>query len=738
MATGKENWDRSVAMLKTDFKKYATKQWRDIRAPLSRHAQEEAPKEQEQTHLALGQQFGPFQYSAIPNKGYIRLLELMPGQENEPIQIQLSTVGLDDSIQTYDALSYVWGDPDQPRRAISVNGGYMEIYESLHAILLSLRTNPESVATSQVDERCVLWVDAICINQTDMAERGAQVPIMDNIYRNARRTVIWLGPETKETDHIFEILDHLARDANTTTFDASLSDFIDEQATLPITLIQLNKTPLVQSPARELYAGDSKIWGILTCTWWYRSWTLQEILLSTNITLVMGRHNIDWQNLCAAVDHGLRMRLWNMLASGTFINPNILPYFTIRALQGRLGLYESTHHGSRAEHGPGILLTLLEGCRQRESKDPRDKIYAVSGILKTIQRLSSAADAVNWVRIDADYASPVVFVYRMMSQQLILTTGTLDVLGICPRSSRRGLPSWVTDWSNSSSMAVPLSRDSLDRPRRTHAARGTPANARFPEDAVTLVLRGHEVATVSEISKSIPRWDHTKLDTTEEEPKDQRWARLRAEAAANGEEEPSRFALRMTYLKNSKEDFKSIFTELAQHWHAIIQWERFAARRKPTNPCGLDAEAAAVYWKTLCAGTYDHENPAATEELYHKWSRSLDVLRKNESRYGSLGYGLHPLAYFLQSWDEGFPEFALYCECAIERRLGWCENGWLALLPEATCKGDKIVLAEGGRVPLVLRPNGDGYNTFVGEAYVHGIMNGEAFDQSQCHDIKIC
>ncbi|GJC89890.1 heterokaryon incompatibility protein 6, OR allele [Colletotrichum liriopes] len=739
MASGKENWDKSVASLKKDFKNYAKKQWRDMQVPLSWHAQEEAPREQEQTPLALSQHLSPFQYSAIPNKCYIRLLELMPGQKNEPIQIRLSTVGLEDSTQTYDALSYVWGDQDQPRRAISVNGGRMEIYESLHDILVSLRANSESVIASEVGERCVLWVDAICINQADMAERSAQVPIMDNIYRNARRTVIWLGPEAEETERVFEMLYHLARDANATTPDTGLGDFTDEQATLPITLIQLNKTPLVQSPARELYAGESKIWDILTCTWWYRSWTLQEILLSTNITLIMGRYNIDWQSLCAAVDHGLRMRLWSMLASGTFINPNILPYFTIRALQRRLGRYKSTDHGSQAEHGPGILLTLLEGCRQRESKDPRDKIYAVSGILKNIQRLSSAADAVNRIRIDAEYASPVVFVYRMMSQQLILTTGTLDVLGICPRSSRRGLPSWVTDWSNSASMATPLSRDSLDRPRRTHAARGTFANsARFPADAVTLVLQGHEVATVSEISKSIPRWDHTKLAETEEETKDQRWARLRAEAAANGDEEPSRFALRMTYLKNSKDDFKSIFTELAQHWHALIQWERFAARRKPTNPCDLDADAAAVYWKTLCAGTYDHESPAATEELYHKWSRSLDVLRKNESRYGSLGYGLHPLAYVVQSWDEGFPEFALYCESVIERRLGWCENGWLALLPEATCKGDKIVLAEGGRVPLVLRPNGDGYNTFVGEAYVHGIMNGEAFDQSTCHDIKIC
>ncbi|KAK1995632.1 HET-domain-containing protein [Colletotrichum falcatum] len=740
MASGHENWETTKASMKRDFKRYVTKQWRDIRAPLSMQGGKEGAKLPEQTSFAIKQQLEPFQYQAIPNNGYIRLLELLSGQGNEPIQVQLNTAGLGDTMQTYDALSYVWGDPKQPRRAISVNGGWMEVYESLYDILTSLRVNSSPGLTAEHDERRLLWVDAICINQTDLAERNGQVPIMDSIYRNARRTIIWLGAETEQTDSTFEMLYCLARDRDSNTAEASHGDLDDDQATLPITLINLNKAPLVQSPSRELYAADGEIWNIVACAWWYRSWTLQEILLSNNITLVMGRYSIDWQDLCAAVDHGLRMRIWPTLASGTFVNPSILPYFTIRALQRRLGLYASEDRGSNVEHGPGILLTLLEGCRQRESKDPRDKIYAVSGILKNIQRLGSAADAVKRVNIDADYASPVVYVYRMMSQQLIQSTGSLDVLGICPRSSRRGLPSWVTDWSNSASMATPLSRDSLDRPRRTHATRGTLAtNARFPDDAVTLVLRGHEIATVLEISKSIPRMDYEKLVRIMSEEGDERRERLLAEVTAHGEKEPSGFALQMMSLKNYKAEFKSIFTQFSQHWQALIHWEQFAARKKPTNPCGLDVEAAtATYWKTLCAGTYDHENPAATEALYQKWTRSLDVMRKNESRYGSLGYGVHPITYVFQCWEGGFHEFALYCESAIERRLGWCENGWLALLPEETRAGDKIVLAEGGRVPLVLRPNGDGYDTFVGEAYVHGVMDGEAFEPSLCHDIKVC
>ena len=754
MATVSESWEHSKIATKREFKKFVTRKWSGFKSPLSSGPStpalevedqaevETTPEEKEQERLEITQQLPPFRYEAIPDKGYIRLLELLPGSGKERIQARLSSVSLEESAQTYDALSYVWGDPDQPRRCISVNGCHLEIYESLYGILSNLRPGPGSAAPSSI----VLWADAICINQTDMAERNAQVPIMDSIYRNARRTVIWLGPETKDTKDIFAMLQHLAQDSKTASIDPALN----EQETLPLTLMQFNDAPRVQSSTIELYAENdkTKVWPVLGSAWWYRSWTLQEILLSTNITFFMGRYEVEWQDLCAAVDHGFRLHLWRTLFQGTFVNPNILPYFTIKDLQRRLGLYGSAGHGSsQAEYGPEILLTLLEGCRQRESKDPRDKIYAVSGILKNIQKLGSSTDAVKQVKIHADYASPVVYVYRMMSQQLIQTTKTLDVLGISPKSSRRGLPSWVTDWSNSSSTAVTLTRDALGRPRRTHAARNTLATtARFPEDAVTLVLRGHEVATVAQISNPIPRFTWLGDSADEDESYTERRDKLRTELVEAGEA-PSELALHLKVLKEAKEELKDIVRRAMQHFRILLEWERFAARQRPTNPDGgatafadpADA-CTAVYWKTLCAGTYDHADPGPTEALYREWSRSLEVLRQSERRYGDLGHAAQPFAYSLQAGvrARGFSRFGLHCECALERRLGWCANGWLALLPEGAARGDRLVLAEGGRVPLLLRPDGDGYSALVGEAYVHGIMNGEAFKQAQCADIKIC
>ncbi|KAK2611427.1 hypothetical protein N8I77_004766 [Diaporthe amygdali] len=583
-----------------------------------------------------------FKYEPLPGEGFIRLLKIVPGNKEEMIRLELSTVMLGNSCGTYESLSY-----------------------SLHTILTSLRP-------STSEESRVLWVDAICINQGDMIERNEQVPIMDRIYQNSWRTVQFLRREP------------------------------------------------VQSAKRDLYLARMDIWSMLSCEWWYRAWTLQEILLSSSIILIQGNLEIDWHDFCLAVDHGLRMHIWIFLDSGTFVAEEIIPYLSIKSLQLQLGLYgDST--SNRPDFGAEGVLKLLEKCRQRESKDPRDKIYAIFGIIKAVQKMRPPSDAVHRMFMDPDYTNPVVYVYRMLTQQLIEATESLDVLGVCPPSTRRGLPSWVTDWSVSDSFAVPLARDSLDRPRRTHAARGAPARVRFPPDAVTLVLRGHEVTKVKAISEVLTRV-HFTLETRESKDDS-------TDSATGG--------FRSTVKELYEETHADLHAE-ASYFHTLLEWERFASKTTAQNPGGGDPQS--VYWKTLCAGTYDPSDPSKTEAMYQEWLKVLVNLRNNEKRFGSFSSKINPMIYTMQSisWSVGFPEFTPFLECAIERRFGWCENEWLCLLPEGAQKDDRVVLAEGGKVPLVLRPDGDGYYMFVGEAYIHGIMDGEAFRPDLCQDIKVC
>ncbi|TFB00421.1 hypothetical protein CCMA1212_007750 [Trichoderma ghanense] len=43
-------------------------------------------------------------------------------------------------------------------------------------------------------------IDAICIDQKNLKERGHQVQQMGDIYKQAERVLFWLGAGTDETD----------------------------------------------------------------------------------------------------------------------------------------------------------------------------------------------------------------------------------------------------------------------------------------------------------------------------------------------------------------------------------------------------------------------------------------------------------------------------------------------------------------------------------------------------------
>ena len=45
-----------------------------------------------------------------------------------------------------------------------------------------------------------------------------------------------------------------------------------------------------------------------------------------------------------------------------------------------------------------------------------------------------------------------------------------------------------------------------------------------------------------------------------------------------------------------------------------------------------------------------------------------------------------------------------------------------------TQEGDQIFVLPGGRVPMILRPVDEGKYELVGDAYIHGIMHGEAYN----------
>ncbi|PVI03815.1 heterokaryon incompatibility, partial [Periconia macrospinosa] len=84
----------------------------------------------------------------------------------------------------YEALSYVWKKPSTEANCeVLVDGISVSIGENLDQALRCLR-HPNVGRT--------LWVDALCINQSDFQERNHQVGFMRFIYSQACEVLIHL------------------------------------------------------------------------------------------------------------------------------------------------------------------------------------------------------------------------------------------------------------------------------------------------------------------------------------------------------------------------------------------------------------------------------------------------------------------------------------------------------------------------------------------------------------------
>ena len=134
----------------------------------------------------------PYQYLPLPAHDWIRLLRLDSQEDGGSITICLTPHRLDDHIQHYTSLSYSWGrDPDgdaSPSRTLIIDGGVLNITENLHDCLVRLRP-------TTTDQPLFIWIDAVCINQSDVAERNSQVSQMAQIYKKASALLVWLGED---------------------------------------------------------------------------------------------------------------------------------------------------------------------------------------------------------------------------------------------------------------------------------------------------------------------------------------------------------------------------------------------------------------------------------------------------------------------------------------------------------------------------------------------------------------
>jgi len=141
----------------------------------------------------------PYRYTPLSAPRNIRLLDLFPGEPGSPLKCKLLEVSLNDC--HYEAISYCWGDPtfvlhvECDDRLIPVTKSCAEVLD---------RFRPKR-------KHRILWIDAICIDQSSDSEIEQQIPLMGDLYRQAARTLIWLGPGTRVTDVICKRMRSIGR-----------------------------------------------------------------------------------------------------------------------------------------------------------------------------------------------------------------------------------------------------------------------------------------------------------------------------------------------------------------------------------------------------------------------------------------------------------------------------------------------------------------------------------------------
>jgi hypothetical protein len=97
-----------------------------------------------------------------------------------------------------EALSYTWGEP-LFTHPIKLNDLDFTITENLGEALVHLRRE---------DEGCLLWIDALGIDQSNLDEKSEQVRNVFNIYEIAAQVVVWLGQEIAATKKAIAFVQH--------------------------------------------------------------------------------------------------------------------------------------------------------------------------------------------------------------------------------------------------------------------------------------------------------------------------------------------------------------------------------------------------------------------------------------------------------------------------------------------------------------------------------------------------
>ncbi|KAI0450832.1 HET-domain-containing protein [Xylaria acuta] len=235
----------------------------------------------------------------------------------------------------YETISYCWGDATA-RDSIAVDGDAVDVPASAVAALKCMR---------KAEEPRVIWIDSICINQTDLDERAYQVGTMADIYRSAKGNLVYLGESDERTKDAFEMVERLDREIRRKTSD--FSEFHN-------------------SMRRHLQGGqyaDDELECRLDeadCTglWYRRLWIVQEAALAVVNTCFCGR------SFSISLNMLLRVAIWLC-----YHRTSLSPWFYDLDDKDSAAAAEYSYEKN--------MTSLLLIAQNRQCSEPRDQLFAI-------------------------------------------------------------------------------------------------------------------------------------------------------------------------------------------------------------------------------------------------------------------------------------------------------------------------------------------------------------------------
>jgi hypothetical protein len=680
---------------------------------------------------------GEYRYESLADPvNSIRLVSIEPGWPSDPICINLLNISHGNSAPPYQALSYVWGSTLNPV-SIQCNGANLTVTQNLGAALRALRQLPangdpaehgievlepphvlhanggawkgiarnrnqaEVLETRRAtpDEEMYIWIDALCINQADLHERGEQVKGMRRIYSLAKNVRIWLGTELVDVN------------GSTLELPAIKTPWVD-RAFARTRLGELGHMPVVLSfivqalRNRESY-GDIESSSLLIgfppqkCAeytileaffdqpWFRRVWIIQEVVVAREATITLGDWEMDWEPFMRAVtvlnasymsnSFSLALRITGLWAKEVAVMPNFAPtrYLgEIREVPGRVK----------------YLLPLLVDSRDRKATNQADHVFALLGMTKEMSGADSA-DSAEMKLLEVNYTKPVAEVFTDATKFIILHHQTLAPLMFAEWTDGRSIldcPSWVPIWSEPS-RNIRIKHDLFN------AGNGVQASLQF-RPANVLRVFGYILEPVERSTDELE-------NVTESND------------------------LRCEWHYPPRQPERDFATSA---WSLVS--DRSSENHAGFNPSPLyrsKEEILGAFAYTL-SGNRDEASPNGRADGSDEVTESARAWLQQNVDYFS-----ESSSFAQKSWlwikEEMYPGQGItFQACLLRgcwgRKFFITRSGFMGIGPCSLQPGDLVVVILGLTVPLIVRKAQTAVEatyTLVGTCYVHGIMDGE-------------